>query len=153
MKTVKEIVIPKEDAVFWMDGNGRWHNVHGPFRHRKLIRYFNAAIRKDADGFFVEQERGDVREKVYFRCGETAFFAVDITTGSSLTILLNTGESVKLEPQKLYIENDCLFMHHQESCIQFTDRCMMMLSGYIHDVDGACYFRFNDKKSLIPKGK
>jgi hypothetical protein len=124
--------------------------VHGPFQHRKLIQYFNAAIRKDADGFFVEQERGDVHEKVYFRCGETAFFAVDVTVGSALTVLLNTGERVSLEPEKLYIENDALFMQHQDTCIKFTDRCMMMLSGYIQEIDGACYFQFNDKKSLIP---
>lgn len=137
---MKEIVIPQENAVFWMDGNGRWHNEHGPFRHKKLIEYFNTSIRWDADGFFVGQERGEFREKVYFRCEETALFAVGVVPDSEGSILLNTRERVKLEPQKLFVENDHLFMTYQDTLIKFTDRCMMQLAGSIEEIDGTFYF-------------
>ena len=147
---MKDIIISKEDAVFWMDGNGRWHNENGPFRHKKLIAYFNTSIGRDPDGFFVGQERGDVREKVYFRCEETAFFAVDIAVESVMTILLNTQKRIKLDPEKLYIKNDCLFMHYQDTCIKFTDRCMMRLSGYIEACEEIYYFQFNDTRVMIP---
>jgi hypothetical protein len=150
METLKEIVIPKENAVFWMDGNGRWHNEHGPFQHKKLIDYFNTSIGRDAGGFFVGQERGDVREKVYFRCEETALFAVDIEVESVMRILLNTRERIKLDPEKLYIKSDCLFMHYQETLIKFTDRCMLRLSGNIEEVDGTYYFQLKDKRYIIP---
>ena len=47
----REIVIQKEDAVFRLDGNGRWHNQHGPFQHKKVIDYFHTCINKDKHGF------------------------------------------------------------------------------------------------------
>lgn len=147
---MKEIVIPKEKAVFWMDGNGRWHNQHGPFRHKKLIAYFNAAIGWDAAGFFVGQERGEFREKVYFRCEETALFAVDALSGSGQTILLNTRQRVALEPQKLFVRNDHLFMTYQDTLIKFTDRCMMQLAGSIEEVDEIFYFTSGGKRYRLP---
>ena len=66
VKTKHEIVISKEDAVFWMDGNGRWCNADGRFRHKKIIDHFHSAIAKDEGGYFVRQERADLVEKVYF---------------------------------------------------------------------------------------
>mgnify|MGYP001824664596 CR=1 FL=1 len=150
MENLKEIVIPKENAVFWMDGNGRWHNVHGPFQHKKLIDYFNTSIGRDSDGFFVSQERGDVHEKVYFRCEETALFGVEVLTGTGLMVILNTKKRIKLDPEKLYIKNDCLFMHYQGTRIKFTDRCMMRLADYIEEIDAVYYFQLNDKRCIIP---
>ena len=38
---LKEVVIFKEEAVFWMDNQGRWHNQYGPFQHKRVIDYFN----------------------------------------------------------------------------------------------------------------
>jgi hypothetical protein len=32
-----EIVISKDDAIFWLNENGRWHNAHGEFQHKKVI--------------------------------------------------------------------------------------------------------------------
>ena len=149
MENLKEIVIPKENAVFWMDGNGRWHNVHGPFQHKKLIDYFNTSIGRDSDGFYVSQDRGDVHEKVYFRCEETALFGVEVLTANELIVVLNTGERIKLNPEKLFIKNDSLFMHYQDTLIKFTDRCMMRLSKYIEEIDGSYYFQYNDKRNMI----
>ena len=148
---MKEIVIPKEKAVFWMGGNGRWYNEHGPFQHKKLIEYFNTSIRWDSDGFFVSQVRGDIHEKVYFRCKETALFAVDITAGDEFMIILNTRESIRLDPQQLYIKDDCLFMHYQETTVKFTDRSMMRLAENIEERDGAFYFNYQGNRHALQK--
>ena len=73
-----EIVISKEDAIFWLDKNGRWHNAHGEFQHKKIIDYFHSSIQKDEKGYYLFQERGNLREKVYFHYEDTALFAVDL---------------------------------------------------------------------------
>ncbi|MBW1695092.1 MAG: hypothetical protein JRJ41_13325 [Deltaproteobacteria bacterium] len=65
---IKEVVVPKEDAVFWLDAFGRWHNEHGTFEHKKIINFFHSSIRKDADGYYLYQKRDDsIIEKVYFK--------------------------------------------------------------------------------------
>ena len=147
--SVKEIIIPKEKAVFWMDGNGRWHNADGPFRHPKLIRYFNSAINWDSNGFFVSQDLGDRHEKVYFRCAETALFAMEASIKTGIELLLNTRQRIPLDCQKLCVKNDRLFMHYKEILVKFTDRCMMQLSAYIEEIDDAYYFRFNETRCRI----
>ena len=63
---LKEIVIKKEDAVFWLDKSGCWRNNGGKFRKKKIIDLFHQSISKDDDGYFVSQIRGDILEKVYF---------------------------------------------------------------------------------------
>ena len=132
----REIIIKKEDAVFWMDGNGRWHNQHGEFEHKKVVAYFNRSIGYDADGYFVSQARGDVVEKVYFRYQETALFAVDIIHNDDLRLLLNTRKQVPLNPKKLFIRNDNLFMHFENQLIKFTDRSTIKLSDRLDDANG-----------------
>ena len=71
---IKQVVIPRQKAVFWMDAQGRWHNQHGTFQHKKIIDHFNASIRKDRDGYYVGQYRDGLYEKVYFTYQETARF-------------------------------------------------------------------------------
>lgn len=134
--TDSEIVISKEDAVFWMDGNGRWHNQHGEFEHKKVVAYFNRSIGYDADGYFVSQVRGDIQEKVYFPYQETALFVVDIVQNGDLELLLNTQKQVPLNPEKLFIRNDNLFMHFENQLIKFTDRSMIKLSDRFDDANG-----------------
>ena len=85
----KEIIIPKEDAVFWMDENGRWHNEHGSFQHPKVVGYFHTSIRKDKDGYFLSQEHDDFSEKVYFRYAETPLFVFDVIRGEDILLVLN----------------------------------------------------------------
>ena len=77
-ENIKEIVISKEDAVFWLDKNGCWHNDAGKFRHKKIIDFFNRSIRKDADGFHLCQLRDNCVEKVYFPYEDTALFVFDV---------------------------------------------------------------------------
>jgi len=147
--TDSEIVISKEDAVFWMDGNGRWHNQYGEFEHKKVVAYFNRSIGYDADGYFVSQVRGDMLEKVYFPYQETALFAVDIIQNNDLQLLLNTQKQVPLNPEKLFIRNDNLFMHFENQIIKFTDRSMIKLSDRFDDANGQFTIRLNEKYYAI----
>jgi hypothetical protein len=150
-ENVKEIIISKEDAVFWMDGKGRWHNQHGEFEHKKVIAYFNQSIGYDADGYFVGQVRGDLLEKVYFRYRETALFAVDIIQDEDIFLLLNTGRQIPLDPEELIIRNDCLFMHAENQLIKFTDRSMMKLSDRLDDAKNGLTIHLNGVRYVIPQ--
>ena len=38
-KEKREFIVPKEEAVFWLDAYGRWHNEHGVFEHKKIVAY------------------------------------------------------------------------------------------------------------------
>ena len=129
----KVIPIPKEKAVFWMDDQGRWHNQHGPFEHRKLIAYFNSSIGKDEEGYFVIQSSGDVVEKVYFPYQVTAIFAVDILWQPVVKILLNTGSWLRLVPRALYIREDQLYMRHEGDIIKFSQQALIKLRKMIHE--------------------
>lgn len=139
----QEIIIKKEDAVFWMDGNGRWHNQHGEFEHKKVIAYFNQSIQYDSDGYFVSQVRGDMVEKVYFPYQETALFAVDILQHDEVRLLLNTRKRVPLNPEKLFIRNDTLFMYSENQLIKFSDRSMIKLSDQLDDANGQLTIHLN----------
>ena len=145
----REIIISKEDAVFWMDGNGRWHNQHGEFEHKKVVAYFNRSIGYDADGYFVSQVRGDMVEKVYFPYQETALFAVDIIQNDDLHLLLNTQKQVPLNPEKLFIRNDTLFMHFENQIIQFTGRSMIKLSDRFDDANEQFTLHLNGVRYVI----
>jgi len=134
----KEVVIPPERAVFWMDRFGRWCNESGRFRHKKLIDYFNSSIRRDAHGYFVEQIREPVREKVYFLYEDTPLFFVDVSLGPPIDLLLNTGERLPLVPERLFVHGDDLYMERGEERIKFTDRVLLKIAGLI-DFDGRHY--------------
>ena len=135
---LQEVIIPPERAVFWMDRFGRWCNESGRFRHKKLIDYFNSSIRSDEHGYFVEQIRENVREKVYFLYEDTPLFVVDVIVGSPIELLLNTREKVALSPEDLFIHGDDLYLQRGRDRIKFTDRVLLKLANYI-DYDGKCY--------------
>ena len=146
----REIIIPKEDAVFWMDGNGRWHNRYGEFEHKKVVSYFNRSIGYDADGYFVSQVREGALEKVYFKYQETALFVVDILgDNDDLQLLLNTGKRILLEPKKLFIKNDGLFMHVENQLVKFTDRGMMKISGLMEEIGGRFFIKLHERQFKI----
>jgi hypothetical protein len=131
-KEIKEVVVPKENAVFWLDAQGRWHNKHGVFEHQKIIAYFHSAIRKDADGYHLFQEHGGhTVEKVYFRYEDTALFVFDISISSDsdkIRLILNTKEEIPLDPSVLFIRNENLYLDHDGHCIKFIDRAMLKLA-------------------------
>jgi hypothetical protein len=131
-KEKKEVVVPKEKAVFWLDAYGRWHNEHGMFEHKKIIGYFHSSIRKDADGYYLFQKHDDhTIEKVYFKYEDTALFVFDVKTqndSDKIRLILNTKDKIPLAPENLFVQNDNLYMEHAGDRIKFIDRAMMKLA-------------------------
>ena len=131
-KEKKEIVVPKEKAVFWLDAYGRWHNEHGVFEHKKIIRYFHSSIRKDAKGYYLFQKHDDhTTEKVYFKYEDTALFVFDVITpddSEKILLILNTKDKIPLARENLFVQNDNLYMEHFGHRIKFLDRAMLKLA-------------------------
>jgi len=149
--TLPEVVIPKENAVFWMDDQGRWHNRHGRFEHKRIIGHFNRSIRWDRDGYYVTQERSGIREKVYFAYSGTPLFAVRIIAGPAIQMELNTGATLSLDPEQLFIHDDQLYQRRGEECIRFTDRALMALAVHLVETPAGLSIRLNDRLFLIPE--
>ncbi len=148
---MEEIVIPKEEAVFWLDKNGRWHNRHGPFEHKKIIDYFHESIRKDGHGFFLAQELEGKREKVYFPYEDTALFVFDVVEEpQGIFLVLNTKKRVKLEPEKLFIEKDALYMTLGQDRVKFVESGLFKISERFLYENGAYWIRVGKKKYPIP---
>jgi hypothetical protein len=122
----KQIIIPKEKAVFRLDKNGIWHNEHGKFEHPKIISYFHKSIRKDDQGYHVFQIRDGYEEKVYFPYEDTALFVFDLK--GTDTLVLNTTDTLALDPAQLFTRNDNLYVQTPEHCIKFGQRALMKIS-------------------------
>ena len=146
-----EIVVPKEKAVFWLDENGRWHNVHGEFQHKKIIDYFHSSIRKDEKGYYLFQERGNLREKVYFHYEDTALFVVDLIKDNDITLTLNTKRRVKLKPKNLFTRNDNLYMRMGKETIKFSERGLMKISDFLEFSDEQYFIKVNNRRYRIEK--
>jgi hypothetical protein len=123
-----EIVIPREKAVFRLDARGRWCNLHGIFRNRRISDYFHASIRRDEGGYFVCQQLGDTREKVYFPYEDTALFVLDVKFGPPSYLMLNTRREVLLEPENLWLAGESLYMNLDGERIKFSERAMLKLA-------------------------
>jgi hypothetical protein len=144
-----------------MDGNGVWHGEGGRFRKKSIIDHFNASLGRDEDGFFLGQINGEVREKVYFPCEETAFFAVNVEKeeaeragASELRVILNTGETVPLRPEALRHRGDALFLFRDGVPIKFTDRCLLRIAHRLAETpDGGYGFQFGGGVHPIPEWK
>jgi hypothetical protein len=146
-----ELVVPMEKAVFWMDGQGRWHNQHGPFEHKKIIDHFNAAIQKDADGYFVGQNNDGIYEKVYFPYQDTALFVMDLHWADPVRMLLNTGERLNLSPELLFIRNDHLFHQKGDEIIKFSQHALTKISEKIEFSESGCSIRLKGISYKIPE--
>lgn len=150
-KKRNEIVIPKDQAVFWLDKNGRWRNAHGEFQHRKIIDYFNASIRKDQNGYFLFQESENINEKVYFHHEDTAWFAVDLIQEKDIILILNTKTRVKLRPKSLWIRGDSLYMQTKAGTIKFIERGLMKISDLLEFTNGQYFIKTKDRRYRIPQ--
>jgi len=146
-----EIVITKENAVFRLDANGCWHNESGRFRNKKIIDFFHTSIRKDDGGYFLFQDRDSFTEKVYFPYEDTALFVFDVILSDPITLVLNTGERSLLEPQKLYAQNDGLYVTIGEHRVKFTERSLMAISGLMTFEDENYFIRLSGRKYPIAK--
>ncbi len=148
-----EVVIPKEKAVFWLDGEGYWRNAGGKFRKKKIIDYFHRAIARDEGGYFVRQDKGGVMEKVYFPYEDTALFVFDLWfDNGSAGLLLNTGQQIPLDPDQLYVKDDNLYLDRGADRVKFTVRAMMKLSECFEEGDdGRLWLRLADGCWQIPE--
>ena len=125
---VKTIEIPRDKAVFWLDANGCWHNSDGKFRHKKIIDYFHSSIKRDPKGYHLHQAHENYIEKVYFHCDDKALFVFDVLQENDITLVLNTKKQIKLKPRKLFINNDCLYMHLGDEIIKFAEQGLMKIA-------------------------
>jgi len=141
----REIIIPKEEAVFWLDKAGCWCNAGGKFRNKKVIDYFHAAIGKDDAGYFVSQVRDDLLEKVYFCYEDTALFVFDVLLKETITLVLNTGIKIPLDPGSLYTLNDNLYVMDNNESIKFSERAMIKMASFIIENNGLLFLEWNDK--------
>ncbi len=143
--TPRQVVISKEDAVFWMDENGQWHNEHGKFEHPRIIKHFNTSIKKDTKGFYVAQSTDQVEEKVYFKYKETAIFVVDLKQKDGLILILNTGRTARFDPKQLMVKNDSLFVRTEGCLIKFSSQAMVKISRYLKEEEGKLMFSLDGK--------
>lgn len=139
----EQIIISKENAVFRMDKNGDWHNEHGKFEHPKIIKYFNAAIKKDENGYYVHQATGAYEEKVYFPYEDTALFVVDIKTGEEVILKLNTSATMVLDPGRLFIKDDNLYLQTPEHRIKFAEKALLKISKFMEEKNGQLSIEIN----------
>ena len=154
----KQIIIPREDSVFWMDQNGIWHNEHGRFEHPKIIQHFNRSIQKDDQGYFLSQtmdgsEEG-VEEKVYFPCEDTVVFVVDFIVkdkGDTLDLVLNIGEKQCLEPGGLFIRDDSLFVQTRDHLIKFNQQSLVKMSSLLDETDQGLALTLGSQVYIIPE--
>ncbi|MCK4767010.1 MAG: MFS transporter permease [Desulfobacula sp.] len=141
----KEIIISKEDAVFWMDKNGDWHNEHGKFEHPKIIKYFNASIKKDKNGYYIHQVTDEVDEKVYFPYEDTALFVFDIKVNENIILTLNNNDTIKFDPKQLFTRDDNLYIQTAEHQVKFKDRALLKISKFMEEKDGQLFFKLEGK--------
>ena len=130
---LKQIVIKKEDAVFWLDKSGCWRNDGGKFRKKKIIDLFHASIAKDDDGYFVSRVKENIEEKVYFRYEDTALFIFTVIYNDDIILILNTGKRLRLNPENLYIIDDNLYVTDGDEHIKFSERALMQISSIIEE--------------------
>ena len=138
METKLEVVtIPKEEAVFWLDAEGRWNNANGPFEHPKIRDYFHASIRRDENGYYVGQQRDAVYEKVYFRYEDTALFVFRVYIGpEDISLRLNTGRQITLAPDTLSIKDDHLYTRTPLGIARFNQSSLLEISKRMEEADG-----------------
>ena len=146
---MKEIIIPKDQAVFWLDGNGRWHNRYGPFEHAKIISHFHASIRKDAQGYHLYQELEGVVEKVYFPYEDTALFVFDVELNNPVMLTLNTGRKFALQSEDLFVIGDCMYVRIDEDRAKLTDRCLMKMAPLISNEGDQYVLKINGQLFVV----
>ena len=145
-----EIVIDRDKAMFWLDSNGCWQNRHGKFRHPKIIRHFHASIRRDRHGYHLYQENGCHVEKVYFRYEDQALFVFDVLQNDDIILVLNTRQHVKLNPRKLFIKNDNLYMQTGEEVLKFVELGLMKISLLLQEENSQIYIQISSQRYPIP---
>ena len=146
----KEVVIPQEKAIFWLDKNGCWHNANGKFRHKKIIDYFHACIQRDQQGYYLCKENENYTEKVYFPYEDQALFVFDLVRDKGIILILNTKKQIKLKPQNLFIKDDSLYMQMGGETIKFAEQGLMKMADLLEDENDQFFIRYNHRRYKIP---
>jgi hypothetical protein len=146
---LREIIIPKEEAVFWLDKDGRWRNEDGRFRHKRIIDHFHASISKDGNGYFVCQQSGDCLEKVYFRYEDTALFVFDVICEPQIILILNNKKQIALNPAYLFLHKDNLYLIDGDDKIKFAEYALLKISSFIEDNIGQLYLTVGSHRYKI----
>ena len=149
-ETIKEIVIDKDQAVFWLDANGCWQNENGKFRHKKIIDYFHSCIKRDRQGYYLCQQNGNCVEKVYFPYEDQALFVMNVIRQDDINLVLNTKKQIKLKPRKLFTKNDCLYMHMGEEIVKFAEQGLMQIAPFLEEENNRLFIRVKDRRYAIP---
>ena len=152
-RALPEHVIPKEEAIFWLDGRGLWHTAKGKFENTNIINHFHSCIRKDAEGYYLRQEHRAYREKVYFHYEDTALFVIHILKNDDIILVLNTGKKVKLKPRKLFVKGESLYMMAGDEMIKFTEEALLRITDHMEDEAGQYSIRVKGRKYKIPQKK
>jgi hypothetical protein len=147
---IKEIVIDKDQAVFWLDANGCWQNENGKFRHKKIIDYFHSCIKRDQQGYYLYQQNGNRAEKVYFPYEDQALFVMGVIRQDDIRLVLNTKKQIKLKPRKLFTKNDCLYMHMGEEIIKFAEQGLMQIAPFLEAENKRLFIRIKNRRYAIP---
>lgn len=152
-RKLEELIIPKEKAIFWLDKHGFWHTKMGRFENQKIIAQFHSSIKKDENGYYLEQEHRYFREKVYFPYEDTALFVFHVLKGDEIVLVLNTGKKVKLKPRRLFIIGDFLYMYMGEERVKFAEMALISIADYMEDEDGSFFIRVKGRRYIIPEEK
>ncbi|HEX5680360.1 MAG TPA: hypothetical protein VFX82_05960, partial [Desulfobacterales bacterium] len=70
---------------------------------------------------------------------DTALFVVDVQLGEEITLVLNTQRRLSLETDRLWIENDGLYLTDAGERIKFSDRALLKLADRL-DFEQDAYF-------------
>lgn len=146
---VKTIEIPANQAVFWLDANGSWHNSDGKFRHKKIIDYFHASIRRDDKGYHLRQAHEHYIEKVYFNYEDKALFVFDVLPQTDIILVLNTKRKVKLRPRRLFTHNDGLYMHLGDEIIKFAEQGLIKIAPFLEEDGDRLFIRSKNRRYRI----
>lgn len=141
--------IPKEEAVFRLDKNGVWYNDDRKFENRKIIDYFHSMIKRDQNGYYLEQEHRDFIEKVYFPYEDTALFVFRAINENGVILVLNTGKKLKLDPEHLFLKNDHLYLSYEDQIVKFTEEAMFALADRMEEAEGRYVIRCKGKQYPI----
>jgi len=119
-------------------------------RENQVDRYFNSAIKKDENGYYVHQATGECEEKVYFPYEDTAVFVVDIIMkGPDISLILNTTDRTSLEEGELVMASDNLYLLTPDHRIKFSSHALVKISKFIEEKNEKFSILINEKTYLI----
>lgn len=147
---LETIDINRDEAVFWLDENGCWHNSDGKFQHKKIIDYFHTSIRRDQKGYHLYQAHDKYIEKVYFPYEDKALFVFDVIESNDIILVLNTKKRTRLKPKKLFIEHDNLYMQLGNEVIKFAERGLMKISSFLEEEGDGLFILSGNRRYRIP---